>query len=156
MAMMAIMTDKSTIVEIPRTKHKVSLGFIRDCTIDKVTELLLEREEQEERAESADELMCSAAKHPYLNLKIAVCYVLNDYWKLRLFFPIVWRWWAYVWRLDESQVGEILAAGKKKVSEKLTWYSMNTALLRDTRADLKTVIQNQSLLTPKSEGVQPS
>jgi len=156
-AVMAILNDKPTVVTIPGTRHKVKLGFLRDCTVDKVTELLLEREEQEEKAEGAEELMRSNAKHPYLNLKIAVCYVLNDYWKLRLFFPLVWRWWAYVWRLNEAQVGAVLAEVKKKTSLHLTWYSMNLGYLRDTRADLKTLaIQSPSPHTQKSEGGQPS
>lgn len=150
-AVMSIMNDIPTEVIIPGTRHKVKLRFLRDCTVDKVTNLLLQREEQEETAEGAEALMRSAAKHPYLNLKIAVCYVLNDYWKLRLFFPLVWRWWAYVWRLNEAQVSVILAEVKKKTSLHLTWYSMNLAYLRDTRADLKTMAtQSRSPLTQKS------
>ncbi len=157
MAMMSIMNDTSTVVEIPRTKHKVKMGFLRDCTVDKVTRLLLEREEQEENETSAEGLMKSAAKHPYLNLKIAVCYVLNDYWKLRLWFPLVWRWWAYVWRLDESQVASVLVEAQKKTADLLNWYSMSSQFGRDIRADLKTMAtQSQSPLTRKSEGEQPS
>lgn len=149
-AMMSIMNDIPTVITIPGTKHKVKLKFLRDCTVDKVTRLLLEREEAEERAEGADELMRSAAKHPYLNLKIAVCYVLNDYWKLRLWFPIVWRWWAYVWRLNEAQVAAVLDCVKKKTSDFLLWYSMNTQSARAIRADLKTMAaRSQSLPTPK-------
>ena len=144
------MNDTPTIVEIPGTKHKVRLGFLRDCTVDKVTHLLLEREEQEEMAESGEELMRSAAKHPYLNLKIAVCYVLNDYWKLRLWFPLVWRWWAYVWRLNEAQVSAVLDCVKKKTSDFVLWYSMNTRLAQAIRADLKTTVtRSQSLPTQK-------
>ncbi len=149
-AVMSIMNDIPTVITIPGTKHKVRLKFLRDCTVDKVTRLLLEREEAEEQAEGADELMRSAAKHPYLNLKIAVCYVLNDYWRLRLWFPFVWRWWAYVWRLDEAQVAAVLDCVKKKTSDFLLWYSMNTQSARAIRADLKTMVtQSQSLPTPK-------
>ncbi len=147
---MSIMNDIPTEITIPGTKHKVKLSFLRDCTVDKVTRLLLEREEIEETAEDADNLMRSAAKHPYLNLKIAVCYVLNDYWKLRLWFPIVWRWWAYVWRLNEAQVAAVLDCVKKKTSDFLLWYSMNTQSARAIRADLKTAVtRSQSLPTPK-------
>lgn len=147
---MSIMNDVPTVITIPGTKHKVKLKFLRDCTVDKVTRLLLEREEAEERAEGADELMRSAAKYPYLNLKIAVCYVLNDYWKLRLWFPLVWRWWAYVWRLNEAQVAAVLDCVKKKTSDFLLWYSMNTQSVRAIRADLKTMAaRSQSLPTPK-------
>ncbi len=149
-AVMSIMNDIPTEITIPGTKHKVKLSFLRDCTVDRVTRLLLEREEIEETAEDADKLMRSAAKHPYLNLKIAVCYVLNDYWKLRLWFPIVWRWWAYVWRLNEAQVAAVLDCVKKKTSDFLLWYSMNTQSARAIRADLKTAVtRSQSLPTPK-------
>jgi len=156
-AVMSIMNDTPTTITIPGTRHKVRLGFLRDCTVDKVTHLLLEREEREELAESGDELMRSAAKHPYLNLKIAVCYVLNDYWKLKLWYPLVWRWWAYVWRLNEAQVAAVLEGIKKKTNLYLTWYSMNLACCADMRVDLKTMAtRSQSRPTPKSEGGQPS
>ncbi len=147
---MSILNDVPTVVEIPGTKHKVKLGFLRDCTVDKITSLLLEREDRDEQATNAEDLMRSSAKHPYLNLKIAVCYVLNDYWKLRLFFPLVWRWWAYVWRLDESQVASVLALAQKKTSSRLSWYSMSLEYVRAIRADLKTMAtQNLSPLSPK-------
>lgn len=156
-AAMSIMNDKPTTVTIPGTRHKVRLGFLRDCTVDKVTNLLLEREEMEESAESGEELMRSVAKHPYLNLKIAVCYVLNDYWKLRLWFPLVWRWWAYVWRLNESQVASVLTEAQKKTLDLLSWYSMSSGFAKAIRADLKTMAtQSQSLLTQRLGGEQPS
>ncbi len=145
-AVMSIMDDVPTVVAIPGSRHKVKLRFLRDCTVDKVTRLLLEREEVEEQAKGANELMRSAAKHPYLNLKIAACYVLNDYWKLRLFFPIVWRWWAYVWRLNEAQVAAVLDCVKKKTSDFLLWYSMNTQLAQVIRADLKTMATRSQFL----------
>ena len=156
-AVMSIMNDIPTEVIIPGTRHKVKLRFRRDCTVDKVTNLLLQREEQEETAEGAEALMRSAAKHPYLNLKIAVCYVLNDYWKLKLWYPLVWRWWAYVWRLNEAQVAAVLDCVKKKTSDFLLWYSMNTQSAKAIRADLKTMAtQSRSPLTQKSGEEQRS
>ncbi len=153
---MSILNDTPTKVVIPGTRHKVKLGFLRDCTVDKITMLLLEREERDENASDAEGLMRSAAKHPYLNLKIAVCYVLNDYWKLRLWFPLVWRWWAYVWRLNESQVASVLAEAQKKTSILLNWHSMNLGFARAIRADVKTMAtQNPSPLSPKLEEAQP-
>lgn len=147
---MAILNDKPTVVKIPGSRHRVKIGFLRDCTVDKVTALLLEREEQDEKVEGADELMRSAAKHPYLNLKIAVCYVLNDYWKLRLWYPFVWRWWAYVRRYNESQVASVLAEAQKKTADYLNWYSMSLALGTAIRSDLKTAAtQNLSPLSQK-------
>ncbi len=151
-AAMSILNDTSTTVAIPGTKHKVKIGFLRDCTVDRVTSLLLEREERDEKAKEADDLMRSAAKHPYLNLKIAVCYVLNDYWKLKLWFPLVWRWWAYVWRLNESQVASILAEAQKKTADLLSWYSMSLEFGMAIRADLKTMAtRSPSPHTLKSE-----
>lgn len=149
-AAMSILKDAPTVVEIPGTRHKVKVGFLRDCAVDKITELLLEREAQEEENEDGNAMLRSMAKHPYLNLKIAVCYVLNDYWKLRLFFPFVWRWWAYVWKLNEKQVAAILAEAQKKTANLLNWYSMSMALARVIRVDLKTMAaQSPSPLTPK-------
>lgn len=156
-AVMAIMNDSVTTVKISGTRHKVKLRFLRDCTVDKVTDLLLEREEMEEQAKDAQELMRSSAKHPYLNLKIAVCYALNGYWKLKLLFPFVWRWWAYVWRLNEAQVASVLAEAQKKTADLLNWYSLSLEYGRAIRADLKTVATlSPSPHTPKSEEGRPS
>lgn len=157
LALTSMMSDTSSVMTIPGTRHKVKIGFLLDCTVDKVTELLLRREVQEEECTEGDALMRSVAKHPYLNLQIAVCYVLNDYWKLHLFFPFVWRWWAYVWRLDESQVASILAEAQKKTAVLLNWYSMNLGYVTAIRADLKTMAaQSPSPHSPKSDGERHS
>lgn len=103
-------------VEIPRTKRKIRIGFLHDYTVQKITELLLAREDMEESAKNggSDEVMRSAVKHPYFSIKLAVLATLNTPLKIALIYPIKWRWWAFVRKYDEAQIASITMAIQKK------------------------------------------
>ena len=115
--------SKSEYVNIPGTRRKLRIGFLHDYTVQKITELLLEREEIEKAAKdgNSDEVMRSAVKHPYFSIKMAVLAVLNDPLKIALFYPLKWRWWAFVKRYNEAQMASVTTAIQKK----------NNGLLRD-------------------------
>lgn len=116
-------SNKSETVEIPGTKRKLKIGFLHDYTVQKITELLLEREEIEMTAKEggANEVMRSAVKHPYFSIKMAALAVLNDPLKIALFYPLKWRWWAFVKKYNEAQMASVTMAIQKK----------NNGLLRD-------------------------
>lgn len=118
-----IEANKVEVVTIPGSKKKLKIGFLHDYTVQKITELLLEREEIEEAARNGDsnEVMRSAVKHPYFSIKMAVLAVLNDPLKIALFYPLKWRWWAFVRRYNESQIASVTMAIQKK----------NNGVLRD-------------------------
>ena len=108
--------SKSEYVNIPGTRRKLRIGFLHDYTVQKITELLLEREEIEKAAKdgNSDEVMRSAVKHPYFSIKMAVLAVLNDPLKIALFYPLKWRWWAFVKRYNEAQMASVTTAIQKK------------------------------------------
>lgn len=154
LALMAILSDTPTEVPIPRSRKKVKITFLKDYTLERVTKVLLERQKLEEEAElSPDDALKSAAKHPYFNLKIAVLCVLNSYVKIRLFFPFLWRWWAYVRGFDEAQIAAILDAVKKKTSLFCQLYIHNTKSLKDMRMSVmamtKAEVTAQSQAAPQ-------
>lgn len=103
-------------VSIPGKKRKLKIGFLHDYTVQKMTKLLLEREELEEAAKSEDTnaVMRSAVAHPYFSIKMAALAVLNNPLKIALFYPIVWRWWAFVRRYNEAQIASVTTAIQKK------------------------------------------
>lgn len=118
-----IEANKVEVVSIPGSKRKLKIGFLHDYTVQKITELLLEREEIEEAARNGDsnDVMRSAVKHPYFSIKMAALAVLNDPLKIALFYPLKWRWWAFVRRYNESQIASVTMAIQKK----------NNGVLRD-------------------------
>lgn len=115
-ALMQIEASKEEVITIPGTRRRLKIGFLHDYTVQKITELLLEREEIEAAANSgdSDEVMRSAVKHPYFSIKMAVLAVLNTPLKIALVYPIMWRWWAYVRRYNEAQIASVTMAIQKK------------------------------------------
>ena len=103
-------------VKIPGRKKQIKIGFLHDYTMQKITELLLEREEMEEAAKSEEPnmVMRSAIKHPYFSVKMAALAVLNDPLKIALLYPFVWRWWAFVRKYNEAEIASVTMAVQKK------------------------------------------
>lgn len=108
--------NKSEYVTIPGSKRKIKIGFLHDYTVQKITELLLEREEIEKAAKdgNSDDVMRSAVKHPYFSIKMAVLATLNNPLKIALVYHIKWRWWAFVRRYNEAQMASVTIAIQKK------------------------------------------
>lgn len=109
-------SNKVDEVVIPGSKKRLKIGFLHDYTIQKITELLLEREEIEKvaREGGSNDVMRSAVKHPYFSIKMAALAVLNDPLKIALFYPFLWRWWAFVRRFNEAQIASVTTAIQKK------------------------------------------
>lgn len=122
-ALAQIEASKVDYVPIPGTKRRLKIGFLHDYTVQKITELLLEREELEEGAKvgDSDAVMHSAVKHPYFSIKMAVLATLNSPMKIALLYPLKWRWWAFIRRYDEAQMASVTTAIQKK----------NNGILRD-------------------------
>ena len=116
MAFTQLEAGKSEIIIIPGTKRRVRISFLHDYTVQKITELLLEREEMEKVAKdgNSDDIMRSAVKHPYFTIKMMALAVLNDPFKIALYYPILWRWWAFVRKLNEAQIASVTIAIQKK------------------------------------------
>ena len=74
-----------------------------------------------------DDVMRSAVKHPYFSIKMAAIAVLNDPLKIALFYPILWRWWAFVRKINESQIASVTIAIQKK----------NNGVLHDVLSDYR-------------------
>lgn len=93
-----VMEDSLTEVSIKGTKKKYKIGWLKKGTMRKMTAVTLE--------EGGDDM---------LSAKTAALVVLNNYWKIKFFYPILWRWFFYVKEYTDEQLSEILATGKKKV-----------------------------------------
>lgn len=67
-------------------------------------------------------------KSPYKqHCKVCAVMMLNNVWKIRAFYWLLWRWWYYISDLDEVDILRVLDAGKKKVQREA--FLLNTMLL---------------------------
>lgn len=127
-----VVFDKPTIVAIPGTKKKVSLRGVKPYTLERLTQLWLKRDEASAPTDSASTLK-SMCVEPYFAVREALLFVLNDYWKIRLFFPFLSWWWGKVKGYTEEQMLPIILEGKKKVQLTAHWSVM--AYSTDMRSD---------------------
>lgn len=143
-ALSQLEANKTEEILIPGTKKKVKISFLHDYTVQKITELLLEREELEESAKKGDsaEVMRSAVKHPYFSIKMAVLAVLNSPVKIALFYPLIWRWWAFVKKYNEAQIASVTTAIQKK----------NNVVLRDVLSHYRVLEGYEDGLDESDEG----
>lgn len=125
--------DTPTTVQIPDTKKYVRLRGVKPYTLERITKLWLERDSMSIPEDSASTLksMCS---EPYFAVKEALYFVLNDYWKIRLFHPIMSWWWGKVKGYTDEQMLPIIMEGKKKLQ--LTAHWMIMAYSTDMRTDM--------------------
>lgn len=124
--------DTPTYVPILGTRKRVALRGVKPYTMERLTRLWLERDAASAPADSADTLK-SLCVEPYFAVKEALLFVLNDYWKIRLFFPFLSWWWGKVRGFTEEQMTPIIMEGKKKLPLMAHWSNM--AYSTDMRSD---------------------
>jgi hypothetical protein len=96
--------DAPTIVTIPNTKVSYSIGWIKNKTVRKITKVLNEKAKDPSKE---DVVLCKAM----------ALIVLNGFWKIMFFYPILWRWFAYVKQYDDYQILPVIEEAKKKVPQ---------------------------------------
>ena len=87
-----------------------------------------------------------------LNCKCVAAARLNGYFKIKFFWWILWRWYAYIRAYTDLELTEAVNLIKKKVEIALAIYSVNTTLLigmRETimkmnRQEAKAILQELS------------
>lgn len=128
-----IVRDTPVVVRIPGTRRKVRITGVKPYTMEKLTEIWLERDLASVKVEGGSDVLKDMAKEPYFAVKEACAFVLNSYWKLRLIYPFKWRVWAYLKGYTDSQMMPIIAEGKKKLQLSAHWTIMAFSL--DMRTD---------------------
>ena len=118
-------------VRIPGTKRSIVLHELHPGTIEKITQIWIERDLAAAKISEGADVLKDLAKEPYFAFKEAAAYYLNHDIKLRLIWPFLWRWWAF--RYTESQMLPIIQEGKKKLPLMAHYETM--AYSMDTRTD---------------------
>lgn len=120
-----VMEDSVDEVGIKGTKKKYKIGWMKKGTLRKISSVALEK-----------------GKDDTLSAKTAALIVLNNYWKIKFFYAIVWRWFFYVREYTDEQLGEILAVGKKKVP--YIPFLTNTILVTGMRDTIMTMTKEEA------------
>ncbi len=126
------MENSITIVPIKGTKRSVKLRWMKKYTIERLTRLWQERELAALKIEKGSDVLKDLAIGPAFAFKEAALMILNHDLRIRFFYWIYWRWLAY--RYDETQMVDIIAAGKKKLP--LEAHYEITAYSLDLRTDV--------------------
>lgn len=125
--------DTPSEVAIPGTNKVVKISGVKPYTLEKLTQLWLERDSMSAPEDSASTLK-SMCTEPYFAIREALYFVLNDYWKIRLFHPILTWWWGKIKGYTDEQMLPIILEGKKKLP--LTAHWMIMAYSADMRMDM--------------------
>lgn len=93
-----------TEVTIPYTNKTYKIGWMKNKTIRKITQVLNSKAKS---PKDEDLVLCKAM----------ALIVLNDYWKIRLFYSFLWRYYAYVKQYTDYQILPVIEAAKKKAPQ---------------------------------------
>ena len=92
----SVIGDTPTEVVFRGKKH--SVGWLRKGTMRRCTNIKMKEKNEWKR-----------------NVKICVCILLNNIWKIRAFYWIYWRWLYYIKDVDVVEVLKVLDVSKKKI-----------------------------------------
>ena len=107
--------DDATEVPILGTKKKYKLHWLRNGQIEKLSRLLVGKSKttDNEDGEKRD-IQDAILSDNKIACKAAAIFLLNRFWKLRLFYWMKWRWFYYVKEYGQTELFSIIAVGVKK------------------------------------------
>ena len=126
----SVITNSPTIVTV--RGRKFSIRWMRAATIRKVTEIM-NRDGNDDRATC----QCVAA------------FVLNDFWKMKFFWWILWRWMFYVRQYGDGELQPVIEEAKKKIPLReyleATMYltAMKDTMMQMTKKEANNILQEQ-------------
>ena len=137
---MDIVNNSVSIVPIIGTKKSVKLRWLHPYTIERITEVWIERDLASASVNSGAETLKDLCNEPYFAFKEAALMILNNDIKIRLFYEFYWRYLAR--KYTEPQMVPIIAEGKKKLP---LWPHFETmAYSMDMRTDLMKMTKKEA------------
>lgn len=92
-------------VQIPRTNKKYRIGKLKNNQLDALARLLMKNDGKD--ISKMDEILGDGK----LACKAAAIYVTPGFFRLKLRYWYLWRWFYYVRQYDNTQLQPILSAG---------------------------------------------
>lgn len=127
-----VMNDGKSPVSIGKKTYRI--GWLKRGTIRKITDVILKKGND-------DKSSC----------QVAAAIVLNDYWKIRFFWPILWRWMYYIRQWGDEQLQPIVEEGKKKIPAQQYYLitilttAMKDTMMTMTKAEVERFLQEQRM-----------
>lgn len=125
---MAMVDNTPDEVTITHTRRKYKIRWLKHGQLDRLTRLLIGEKGSE------DDLQNAIITDGKIACKAAAIIILDGYWKLKLRYWFLWRWFYYIRQYDDIQLRPILEMGKKKVP--LTQFYMTITSLTEAKDSL--------------------
>ena len=109
----SIVNNRPSFVRVAGRKRPVKLYWLKPYTLERLTEVWLERDEASKQIRDSADVAKDMLKEPYFAFKEAALVMLNHDIKIRLFYPFLWRFLAH--RYSEEQIAPIVLESKKKL-----------------------------------------
>jgi hypothetical protein len=119
----ALIEDEPEIVEMNGKSYKI--GALRHGLVRKLTKIALT--EKDERK---------------VTTKSVAAIILRRFWRIKLFYWFLWRWFYYVKEIPETEMIKVFIAAKKKLPA--TAYSLNITLLIGMKDTIMTMTRDEA------------
>lgn len=150
--LLSIDQNLKTEVLIPRSKKKYNIGWLKPYTTNKISKAVLDNEAPED-----GNVTDFISKKSKVIAKISAYIILNNFWTIKFFHGIFWRWLFYVRQFDYDQLYPIVVEGKKKMLWDGFYISMALAAsMMDTTRTMMKEEAEQYLRELSSGQDQPS
>lgn len=132
----SVIGDTPTEVVFRGKKHRI--GWLRKGTMRRCTNIKIKEKNEWKR-----------------NVKICVCILLNNIWKIRAFYWLYWRWLYYIKDVDVVEVLKVLDVSKKKIPSNA--FSLTTILATGMTDVMMTMTRSEvKAIQAEQAGEQPS
>ena len=109
----SLVDNDATIIRIRDKKYE--LHWLKKGQIAKLGRVLIDKKDTTNDDSAAMSELDKVVSDGKKACKAAAIYLLDGYWKLRLCYWFLWRWFYYIRQYDDIELREVLEEGKKKV-----------------------------------------
>lgn len=104
-----------TLIQIPNTKKKYKVYWAKNGQLVKLSRLLIKKQSSDDKDGNEASTLDEVIEDSKVACKAAAIFVLHGYWKIKLKYWFLWRWFYYIRQYDMQQLQPIIDEGKKKV-----------------------------------------
>lgn len=131
-----ILGDSVEMVSLRSKKKQYPVRWMKPGTMRKLTHIILKKGND-------SKLSCMSAS----------LIILNNFWKIKCFYPLHWRWFYYIKQYTDDELFPIIAAGKKKVP--LQTYFMNITLLTEMKDTIMIMKKEEAITSLQGRSTEP-
>jgi len=145
----ALIDNKASEVSVLGTKRTYKIRWLKNGQLRKLSRLLLD-EGKGSGETTGSEILDSFLSDNKLACKAAAIYILDGYWKIKFWYPLVWRWFYYIKQYDNIQLQPILDEGKKKIPQIQFLYTITSltgakdTLMQMRREEVESILREHA------------